>query len=213
MCIDLPKQHFLKKGATWRLLGSSLTPEVHEYPTWWDEDGMPDNVFILSSSSSLKSLLSSKETIITLDENLACVGDECNVDTMRLVKVGNNPSIYYEYIRPPCVELSFYENGKKISTRYSGDDVRKSMCANPDLEGAYDACCENPSSSSPVATMLCYYDLERTTYSTARERCQTTFPSSGDTCDHHWTRTTDTCTTGDFWVVSMNFLQLHCNAV
>ncbi len=199
LCIDLPRLHFLKKQATYRLLGSSLTPDLHEFSWWWDEDRQPDNVFVLTALSNLKTLLMSKQPVIILDDDLDCVGDECDVDTMRLVKVDSNPPIYYEYIRRPCVELSFYDNGKKISTRWSGEDARKSMCANPNVEAAFDACCSNPSASVPRGYMLCYYDLEKTTYATARSRCQSTYPG-GDTCDHHWTPQTDTCTTGSYWM-------------
>lgn len=202
LCDDLPNLHFLKKGATYRLLGSSKTPELHEYPTWWDEDRMPE-AFILSSSSKLKALLSTKDSVVILNDSVTCVGNECNLDTMRIVMVDSNPSIYYEYVRPPCVDLSFYDDGKKISTRYSGDGLRKSMCANPKIEAAFDACCKNPLKLEPRGFMLCYYDLEKTTYSTAQSRCKATYPE-GDLCDHHWASKTDTCTTGDHWMVRRN---------
>lgn len=191
LCVDLPKLHFLKRGATYRLLGSKKIPEIHEYPIGGEDDEMTSNIFVLSSSSNLKSKLSTGATVITLDDSITCIGDECNVDTMRLVMVDSNPSIYYEYMRPPCVDLSFYENGKKVSTR-PYEDVRKSMCANQNVEAAYDVCCEDPTKSK--ATPLCYYDLEKTTYTTAQSRCQSTFPA-GDTCDHFRIEITNTCTT------------------
>jgi hypothetical protein len=202
LCVDLPEQHFLRKGATYRLLGSSLTPEMHEYPSWWGEDRMPDNVFILTSSSNLKSALSSKQARITLNADIACISDECNVDTMRLVQIQQNPPLYYEYVRPQCVELSFYDNGKKISTDWSAPSLRKSMCANQNIDAAYDACCANPSWAQPNGSLLCYYDLERTTYSTSRSRCKSEYPD-GDTCDHYWTTNDNECTTADYWMVSL----------
>ena len=201
LCVDLPAKHFLSKGATYRLLGSSLSPELHEVPTWWEEDEMPTNVFVLDPTSNLKSALSSKETVITLGSTIACVGDECNVDTMRLVQVDTNPAIYYEYIRPKCVELAFYEGGKKIVTRWYYDSRRKSMCANPSIDVAHDACCKFPSYLRPKAYFQCLYDLERTTYTTAKSRCLSVYPS-GDTCDWYWPSNDNGCTTGSFWVVS-----------
>ena len=62
--------------------------------------------------------LSSKESIVTLDSTIDCVGKECNVDTMRLVQIQQNPPLYYEYVRPSCVELSFYDNGKKMTHQW-----------------------------------------------------------------------------------------------
>ena len=200
LCVDLPDQHFLKEGATYRLLGSSLTPELHEFSHWWEEDDMPDNVLLLSDSSNLKSVLSSKQVVISLDTTISCVGNECDVDTLRLVQVDQNPPIYYEYLRPPCVELSFYDNGKKISTNWSGDNRRKSMCANEKIDGAHDACCANLEWNTPVGSLLCYYDLERTTYLTAQSRCKNVYPD-GDICDHFWINNDNQCTTRSYWMV------------
>ena len=202
LCIDLPEKHFLAKGATYRLLGSSLVPELHGY----EEDALSVNVLVLNSSSALRSKLSSKQTVLTLEETIACSGNECNVDTLRLVEIQQNPKIYYEYMRPPCVELSFYEAGKKISTDYLDNSLKKSMCANQKVEAAYDACCENPSSNKPNAEALCYYDFEKTTYSSARSRCKNKYPN-GDIC--HFYNVNDeegTCKTPSNWMV--RFLML-----
>jgi hypothetical protein len=199
LCVDLADKHFLKKGATYRLLGSSLKPDLYES----GEEDKTNNVLVLTSSSNLKSRLSSKQTKITLDETILCSGDECNVDTMRLVQIQQNPNIYYEYVHPPCVELPFYETGKKISTEWLENSMKKSMCANQELATAYDACCENPSSNKPEGVSLCYYDHEKTTYSSAKSRCKSRFPN-GDTCDFYWLdEEEDKCTTISYWMVSM----------
>jgi hypothetical protein len=84
----------------------------------------------------------------------------------------------FQYIRPECVELSFFKNSKKVSTRTG--NVLKSMCANPELDFAMDACCGDPNQNKPGAAHLCEFHLERTTYATAQSRCQNT---GGDTCD------------------------------
>ena len=36
LCIDLPDRHFLREGATFRLLGSRNRPELVEDPKWWE---------------------------------------------------------------------------------------------------------------------------------------------------------------------------------
>jgi len=61
-------------------------------------------------------------TKVVIEENLIYdqiqrTGAEYEVDTIRTVelKIGLDKPVYYEYIRPPCVELAFYEGGKKQS--------------------------------------------------------------------------------------------------
>lgn len=58
---------------------------------------------------------------VTLDANLECKGLECSADTVRVVQVGEG--IFYEYVRPPCVEQAFYNNAKKVifRERWSGE--------------------------------------------------------------------------------------------
>ena len=36
LCIDLPDKQFLKVGASYRLLGSGIKPDVHDQPEYWD---------------------------------------------------------------------------------------------------------------------------------------------------------------------------------
>jgi hypothetical protein len=38
LCADLPEYQFLKKGAKYRLLGSSVTPLLHHQPTFWIDE-------------------------------------------------------------------------------------------------------------------------------------------------------------------------------
>ena len=196
LCVDLPQRHFLKKGAQYRLLGPTPQPELHEYgypwhdwADWWD--GPDDGPFILNSSSNLRSALrASLDVIITLESDLSCTGDECNVDSINVVKVQQNPPIYYEYMRTPCVELSFYDDAKKIST-----DWDKSMCGNPKVDAAHDACCEEPNASYAMgARTYCLYNFERTTQATASTRCQNQY-ENGDICHFSWLSATDTCST------------------
>lgn len=172
LCVDLPMQQFLKIGAKFRLLGSLVTPRLHHQTSWWIEDDLDIKGFQLSANSNLFSTLCNGSTNncnyspeIILDTNLDCVGEECDVDEMRIVQVQSNPPVYYEYIRPKCVELAFYENAKTV-THINQQD---SMCANPLLPAARSACCANWG----AATEQCKFTNERTTFATASSRCNT----------------------------------------
>lgn len=181
LCVELPTKQFLKKGAKYRLLGSSPRPDLHDQPSdWFNSPQQQPNALLLDGNSNLRSILSSLQTVVTLESEISCVGTECNVDNLRLVKIQQNPPIYYEYTRPACVELAFYGTSKKISTRYS-PGANKSMCANAQLDGvAMDACCGNPNAPTPWATHHCKFDVERTSYNTANTRCQS---YGGGMCD------------------------------
>eukprot|EP00586_Coscinodiscus_wailesii_P017163 CAMPEP_0172518280 /NCGR_PEP_ID=MMETSP1066-20121228/290722_1 /TAXON_ID=671091 /ORGANISM="Coscinodiscus wailesii, Strain CCMP2513" /LENGTH=2420 /DNA_ID=CAMNT_0013300633 /DNA_START=56 /DNA_END=7314 /DNA_ORIENTATION=- len=198
LCIDLPAKQFLRTGAVYRLLGSSPRPELHYQPSWRNIQAL--NVMLLDFNSNLKSVLSSLKPEVTLDSNIACTGTECDLDNLRLVQIQQNPPIYYEYIRPECVELSFYTSSKKISTSYNAGS-HKSMCANQNLDVAFGACCQSQG-PKPFATPLCKFDIERMTYGTARSRCQTE-TSNGDTCDWYgidnWSNTCSTFGLKESW--------------
>ncbi len=192
LCVDLPQRHFLKKGAQYRLLGPTPQPELHAYGREWHEwtewgwEGPGDGPFTLNSSSNLRSALrASLDVIVTLKSDLTCTGDECDVDSLNIVRVQQNPPIYYEYMRTPCVELSFYDDAKKISSEWD-----KSMCGNPKIDAAFDACCD----SAMGAWAYCVYDFERTTQATASARCQ----NKGGICHFYSVSRTDQCTTRDY---------------
>ena len=174
----------MAKGATYRLLGSSLHQELHSN-SLFREDG----ILLLDPSSSLRSHLLNKEPIVTLDTDIQCTGVECEVDSLITVKIESNPPIYYEYQREPCVELSFYDNPSKISR------VTSSMCADPKVNAAHDTCCESLERWSDWGSeVTCRYDSERTTLSTARTRCRTKY-ADGDLCDAYYIYASETCKT------------------
>ena len=108
LCVDRPEKQFLRKGATYRLVGSSYQPMFHS-PQWSSVDQDKVKILSLSTSSGLYSKLCNGspgscnfQTVVTIDTNLGCVGIECSVDDLRLVQVQSNPPINYEYVRPPC---------------------------------------------------------------------------------------------------------------
>merc|ERR1719266_2104152 len=102
---------------------------------------------------------------IVLDRDLPCGsnGVECTIDTPRVVQV--NDHTFYEYVRIPCVALSFFNDAKTIS----GWRQHYGMCGNPKLPQASEACCEM---GDDLAYRNCEFVGERLTYDTASMRCE-----------------------------------------
>jgi hypothetical protein len=177
LCADLPAQSFLKKGAGYRLLGGSSSPDLMKDPSYFATTA-PGEILRaeLSPSSQLYQRLynsGSYELFVTLESDLVCTPNtiECDVDTLRVVKVG---SIYYEFVERPCVQLAFYNNGKQIQLR---DSYRRGqMCANANLAHAREACCrqdrdDEVNIAAMVSNVTYKYEGERMTFGTARNRC------------------------------------------
>jgi len=176
LCKDLPAQSFLKKGAGYRLLGGKSSPDLMRDPTFFAEDASNAILRVeLDISSQLYQRLYNSgnyEVSVELEVDLICTTGtvECDVDTLRVVKVG---SIYYEYVERPCVQMAFYDNGKQIQLR---DNYRRGqMCANTDLAQAREACCREDRVSEMRSVMetgvTYFYEGERMAYDTARDRC------------------------------------------
>ena len=189
LCSDLPSKNFLKKGASYQLLGSSGKPEMHKDPELWTS--RPDFYRLeLESSSPLYAKLCGADgngectfpAKVVLDDNLvyddlAKAGAEYAVDTIRtvLMKVGST-SIWYEYVRQPCVEHSFYGDAKRVSqgeTKSGYVEKEPSMCANPLLEAATPICSSAGwETSKRDGLIYCRYQGERMTYDSAEALCQ-----------------------------------------
>jgi hypothetical protein len=176
LCTDLPAKSFLKKGAGYRLLGGTPSPELMKDPSFFTSTTASEILRAeLNPMSQLfqKLYSSNHKAFVTLDNDLVCTPGtfECLVDTIRILKVG---SIYYEFVERPCVQLGFYNNGKQIQLR---DNWRRGqMCANANLTHAREACCrEDRVDEVSVAVMVTnvtyFYEGERMTYDTARNRC------------------------------------------
>jgi hypothetical protein len=147
LCADLPYQHFLKKGATYRLLGKTSTPELLNDPTDWSTDPFAKRVKLQpnGSDSLFTKLCGSDDAVscqfkpkIVLESNLLCSGIECSLGNLRVVEVGDG--VFYEYIRVPCVYQAFFQNAKMIVRRASWGDL---TCADPRTQVASAACCKN----------------------------------------------------------------------
>ena len=145
LCADLPSKHFLKAGATYRLLGRTPTPESQGDPIEWASDILAKRLKLQSNGgSTLFSMLCGSQNPtnctlapkVVLDQNLVCNGAECGVDTVRVVEVSEG--IFYEYVRTPCVYQAFFENPKLVVRRTSWWDL---TCADPRTLVASAACC------------------------------------------------------------------------
>lgn len=118
---------------------------------------------------------------IVLDSNLIYddvgkTGSEYSVDTIRTVKlmVGSKP-IYYEYLKTPCVEHSYYRDAKRvIKGSISTNSVQQSnMCGSPLLESATPMCSDSQWPTLPMyGEIHCNYQGERTTFNTAQAVCE-----------------------------------------
>lgn len=176
LCTDLPAQSFLKKGAGYRLLGGQSSPELMKDPSYFADDSNDILRAELSPSSALYQRLyndGNYEVFVELENDLTCnTGTfECDVDTIRVVKLG---SVYYEFVERPCVQMAFFDNGKQIQLRENYQ--RGQMCANADLAHAREACCrEDRVSEVQTARMESnvthLYEGERMTWATAQDRC------------------------------------------
>ncbi|KAL7561162.1 hypothetical protein ACA910_011983 [Epithemia clementina (nom. ined.)] len=179
LCADLPKYHFLKKGAKYILLGSNPMPELQpDNP--WDEQAIrfkaePLGQLHITLCGSSDSSSCTYPGVVILPQTLNCVGVECDVDTIRVVQV--HGGIYYEYVPPPCVYHSFVENPRKIKRRKrgNGEGVDAYMCADPNTAVASTACCYDGSRANVYET----YWGEQVLASTAQARCSDPATSDG----------------------------------
>ncbi len=122
------------------------------------------------------------ETTITLDQSLSYCDSsanaeyaECHVDVPRVVEV--LPGVYYEYVRPPCVNMPFLLDSAS-ATVVTGWNIasKPAVCADKRLPSATSLCCGGYSNRLPTnretwADILAEYRNERLTYAGNVERC------------------------------------------
>jgi hypothetical protein len=142
LCMDLPNQHWLKSGAKYRLLGSNPVPDLlTETDEWFG--GAPKRLK-LNETSQLANLLCNNDvnncqptsTSFVLPNDIACEELECDILEPRTVEI---QGIFFEYVRPACVNQLFFNDGKTIRKRYSSEGRR--VCGDPRLSHAGTACC------------------------------------------------------------------------
>ena len=96
--------------------------------SWFADDANDILRLELNSTSQLYEKLynaGAYHVYVELDTDLDCLGVECNLDTIRVVKVG---SYFYEYVQQPCVQHAFYNNGKWFFKLGYKMIVTKSIC-------------------------------------------------------------------------------------
>ena len=125
--------------------------------------------------------------IVILENDLSCDEEndpECRLDMMRVVQVSSG--IFYEYHRPPCVQLAYYDNAVQVN----GRNTNNQMCANPVLPVATRMCCISDLKRSNTngwggwgATTFGYanafvnFDGELVSYNTNAEFCNISLPA------------------------------------
>ena len=174
LCADLPKHHFLKRGAKYVLLGYNPQPELQDDdPVNWlkssrtvrfEADPHGGLHSALCGAISGISSACTYPPVVELAENLVCRGKECEISTIRVVKVNN---VMYEYVQRPCVHQAFFKNPQKIKKKTSKKKGTQYMCADPRTAVAIAACCDKKSR----ARIKEWYWGERVTASTAEARC------------------------------------------
>ena len=175
LCADRPDQHFLKRGAKYVLLGYSPMPELQVDPASWGSD--PEaNRFVADPAGQLRSVLCGADAnsncwyppVVTLTEDLQCFGEECDVETIRVVKVKGG--VFYEYVPVPCVHHTYYKNPQQIKKgfRTAGAGTAR-MCADPRTTAGSTACCLDGGTKANAHEP--HYWGERVKASVAQTRC------------------------------------------
>jgi len=172
--VDLPERAFLKKGAKYRLLGGSSNPKLQSDDEAWDGDDSVKRVVLKPTSALYSKFCNTTNDVcnfagtVTLNENLECEDGtvECKVDTVRVIQVA--PGVFYEYLRLPCVQLTYYEDAKKLA---AGTRKFNNMCGNPRMPIATEACCGMDGRADDIVNRPCEFKGERISYNSNTERC------------------------------------------
>ena len=168
LCVDLPKQMFLRKGATYRYLGGIPTPQTIEAEAviWLTNDNVVR--VELDKKSQLYATLCQPldgkcryRSQVVLKKRLRCHGVECSVEVPGIVKVGK---AYYEYVQPPCVEPSVFNDAIHTSMQLK----KNTVCTHKKSAAASATCCSDGS----FGLQDCAYHGERLSFEKASERCK-----------------------------------------
>ena len=181
ICSDFPSKPFLRKGAMYRFLARSSLPELMTDPIDFSREATVVKL-VLNETSALRSVLCNEDETgkcvfknsVTLPTNYECVGIECDIDTPRVVQITEDA--HYEFVHPPCVNMAFYNDAKRVSPVLGAEKV---VCADPRLPVASEACC---SIGNVYATRNSKFSGERMKFATAEDRCA---EISKQSCDYY----------------------------
>jgi uncharacterized protein (DUF1800 family)/uncharacterized protein (DUF1501 family) len=192
LCADLPVQDHLSKGATYRLLGGKINPEMQQDGKNWEDDDNLLRLELQASSPLYEKLCAPNNGVCTfpgkvvLDENLLYEshkekgGEEYNVETIRTLRIAfGSKFVHYEYIRPACVEQAFLgSQAKRVIRGNIGSNfvIQESVCADPKRDIATELCCnlewdKSIKEADQWASRSCIYHAERMSYESAIDRC------------------------------------------
>merc|ERR1719247_2673219 len=159
LCSDIPPRAFLAKGANYAFLGymhsGSYVKELSQGSALYLE-------LCGASSGSCNFALN-----VQLKSNLACYNEECNMDMVEVVKVGNG---YYEYTPPSCVHLYFHNGQIAVRGDKNTNHVDR-KCENPDTQVAGTSCCGTVDGVQKEAR-VCGQPAERVRFSVAEDTCR-----------------------------------------
>ncbi len=130
LCVDLPSKHHLRKGAIYRLLGKSSIAEMQSGDLFrWEgnehilrvqlEESSPLYEKICTADSNGACSFPGKvvlPTTLIYDSTILQTLPEYLSETVRTVRIQlGTKHVYYEYIRPSCVEQAFLgSTAKKV---------------------------------------------------------------------------------------------------
>jgi hypothetical protein len=193
LCEDLPERAFLRRGARYEYLGTSAAPRKSHlsHRTYSDADNRyAVKLELHRDNSELYGVLCSPDAAngsscrfrseVQLPHTVPCDGKECRVDTAVVVKLrgagtrnnGEPFDVYYEYVRQPCVDLSYFDAPVLITPRFfRGYGGVKPTCANPRSAVAGAGCCRN-TTARQKGTCVHEYSDELVTLATAEARCE-----------------------------------------
>ena len=196
LCVEFPEKMFLRKGASWIYRGTDPLPKLDRDPSYFGARFNVRRATLDSRSDLYKKLCQEDSTgkcrfksTVELDENLACMGIECDADALRTVKVSN---AFYEFVRPACVRFPFFNNGKKLQNAEGKD----ALCVHPGEIVAAEACC-SPETTS--ASQNCLFAGERLSFTRAQQRCAS---EGKELCDFSSTVTDSCFPEGPHWTTA-----------
>jgi uncharacterized protein (DUF1501 family) len=170
LCTDLPSGHFLKKGAIYRLLGSSPIPKMLREPASWLGNSAVSRLRIAEASELYEKFCNRQTSssgtclfkgVVELDEHMTCSGSLCDIESPRVVEIGRG--VYYEYVHPPCARLAFFAEGK-IIRKYR----EEFFCENPSIHEGAAGCCTTGNSQARIFDV---FTGERMNFEAAQKRC------------------------------------------
>ena len=186
VCSEMAPRSFLRMGATYKFMGRNhKTRSATVHP----DEPVSKKPFVPNpTNSSLYAALCNLDgrgncayaSVVTLSTNLDCDEVECDVETVRMVAMTDTSGafVYYEYVRPACVEMEYFEHAKTIANsrfgkRQNDDATNHLMCANPKSFAAAPMCCEKTDQRTyRLGASQCVYESERVSFATAEARCE-----------------------------------------